>query len=42
MIDQKGKWSKRMLSTARSMLVELGRLEPDFEEEVAVHLYKPI
>jgi hypothetical protein len=42
MIDQKGKWSKRMLSTARSMLVELGRLEPDFEEEVAVHLYKPV
>ena len=42
MIDQKGKWSKRMLSTARSMLVELGRLEPDFEEEVAEHLYKPV
>ena len=34
MIDQKGKWSKRMLSTARSMLVELGRLKPVLEEEV--------
>ncbi len=42
MIDQKGNWRKRMLSTARSMLVELGRLEPDFEEEVAEHLYKPV
>lgn len=42
-IDQKGKWSKRMLSTARSMLVELGRLELVLEEEeVPGEIYKPL
>lgn len=40
-IDQKGKWSKRMLSTARSMLVELGRLEPVLEEKIPEEVYKP-
>lgn len=41
-IDQKGNWRKRMLSTARSMLVELGRLEPVVEEEVAETIYKTV
>jgi len=38
-IDQKGNWRKRMLSTARSMLVEIGDLQPPPTAVIPTTLY---
>lgn len=38
-MNQKGKWSKRMLTTARSMLIEIGRMAPTSPKTLPQALY---